>query len=982
MIHKVHKVKKHNYSDSTTRKLSPQFLEDNLETSIAEVHQKVQSPMLNDHRKQKKRKSNLSLSECESSEIVTVDFEKDISDVRTKKKRKREKERNGSRSEEQCNGSEVQNLRLADHAEIKKRKKEKRKKKERDKCTLLRGCDGAFMVDSDLVHKNVHEHDDSKKHKKKKRFSESGAAHDSLLLEKVCLFGEQRKKKHHSRSAESNCVSQICAVEIEAEKKCPKLSGIENKQKNNKISHSCLAENRAISKPKAKTDKEKDCSIALNGDDILGIPANGTTQSVHNSKSVDGKAGKKKKKKKKIRHCSSSAESGDVFECISEKIEQQIQNSAGKAVRQKKKTHHYRSPEGESGIITENPCEGSAILESAAADMETSFKKRKKRKMQCDISLDDTDVLHKSVKKCKKSRVLPSDTHVETNCNVNVENLGKPLKKHKVKCNTGGILQNTAAEHSMATQDTNSAESNAEWNEQAVHNCSQETVKISKKLKRKKESLLKGKSSKRNKISSDVPEHYSDLSSDNIFQVVNTTETVTKPSKILKTQKKKNNSEKQQLVIVSDDNIDNTSAEQPQEESIYFDQDNAKVMQMSKSKLVEVLKDFVPNAEKLTSGTMYHMYKYDLPRLKKFKEEGVPIRQGRFRKEENEQLQKNLNELMELTGIENEWEFFNVPESFDEMIRIKRLKQNNLFCIKLAEGIPRPWKSVYQRAKKVYDPNRYKGKYTEEELKKLNKLHKVYGNRWIKIAKLMDRTDTSVICRARLFKKSLNLGAWSKEEVRTFMKIMENIMKERIKESHHDRTITDSDTKAPNSIFRESLYKNLPWRAIADQMKHRNWLQCRQKWMNILTTKMSGGSIEMKKNNYQYNINLIERLYQSGVDDIGEVDWEELCSAVGDVPPSAIQRRFYYLKYRHVPNWTRKSFGAIVEFLHVHIVPKMEAVLGRKQRKEDIYQPQHHMFQLSKIFSDIEDEDDYIESIHPLEEHIETSVQTPVEETN
>lgn len=55
-------------------------------------------------------------------------------------------------------------------------------------------------------------------------------------------------------------------------------------------------------------------------------------------------------------------------------------------------------------------------------------------------------------------------------------------------------------------------------------------------------------------------------------------------------------------------------------------------------------------------------------------------------------------------------------------------------------------------------------------------------------------------------------------------------MKEKMQESQHDLTITDSDTNAPDSIFRENLYKNLPWCAIAEQMEHRNWLQCRQKW--------------------------------------------------------------------------------------------------------------------------------------------------------
>ncbi|XP_051892998.1 transcription termination factor 1-like [Pristis pectinata] len=971
---------------TTQRKLSSHFPEDNPETSTAEDHHEVQSPKLHGHRKQKKKKYTMSLGECENLETVKVDSEKDLSlfvneDVRPKKKRKREKERNGSRSEGQCDAADVQNLRLTDHTE----KKEKKKKK--DKCVSLGRFDSSVMVDSDLILNNPLVGDDEKeqkKQRKEKHFSRSGAACDSLQLENHKSFGEQRKTKHHSRSVGGDYASQLCALEIREEKQNPKLVGSEVKQENNKNRHSCLAEEGDISKFRVETAKEKDCGVLLKGDDILGIPAQETLQSVQDPKSVDGKGGKKKRK-----HCSDPAESSEVSDYTTVKIIQQIENSVGKAGNQKEKERYSQSAEGGSETITGNPCKEGEILETADIDMDISpkkhKKKKKKKKMQCNTSLNDVEVLQKSVKKCKESGVLPFETVVEKNYCANSDNHEKSLKKHKVKCNASGISQNTAKGHSMTMQETDSAGIVAEQTEQAIHNSStvcQEAVKISKKLKQKKGTLVKCKSSKTKNVRQDGPVHCSALSRENTLQVVFTPETIAKPNKILKTQKKQEKKwQERQHVIVSDDNIDNTSVKQSQEEDMPFGEDAA--IQMSKSKLAELLKDFVPSVEKLTTGTLHSMYKYDLPRFEKFKEEGIPIRQGRFTKEENEQLKKNVKELMELTGIQTEWEFFHVPESFDEMMRIKQLKQNNLFCTKLAEGIPRPWKCVYQRAKKMFDPNRCKGRYTEEELEKLNNLRKIHGNHWIKIAKLMDRSDTSVLNRARLLKKSLKTGVWSKKEVRELMKIMEKIMKERIQELPHDLTMTNSDSNVSDSIFREHLYKNLPWGAIAEQMEHRNWLQCRQKWLGILTAKMSGRTMALKTNCYQNNINLIKRLYLLGVDDIGEVDWEELCSAVGDVPPLAIQRMFYRLKTRYVPNWSRKSFGAVVEFLHDYIIPKMEKVLCTKSQMEDIYQPQQHMFQLSDIFnendnSDAEDEDDENEMIHLLKEQ---SVQTPIKET-
>ncbi|XP_069743189.1 transcription termination factor 1-like [Narcine bancroftii] len=947
MVHDVqHKVKKCKYGDNTKRKISSQFLEDNPETSAVECHQKIQSPMLHGHRTQKRKKCTVSLKDCGSLETVTIDSEKDLSlsvkDARTKKKRKHENKMNGSRSEGQCNGSDVQNLNLGDY-------NEKKNKKRREKCTSLGGYDSSAM--GDLVLKN--QLNDEKKQRKEKHIIGSRAACDSLQQQNIRLFGQQKKKKHYSRPLAGDCVM-----------------GTEDKQKNNKIHHLYMEEKEGIFK--RTTTEEKNCGLELKGDDILGISAKGTLQSMNNSKLLNGERGKMKRK-----HRSISAESGDVYTPL--ETLQPIQNLIGKVGSQKKKKFHSKSGDDDSATITGNPYKESETSESAEVNTETSPKKRKKKKM-CDTTCNETEILPKFEKKYKETKVLPFETVVEKNCSPNLlKNPNQSLKKHKVKCKGSGISQNTAPDHSMTIQNTDTVGNIAEQTEQADHNSSmicQETVKIPKKLK-----------CKRHKKRHYGSVHCSGSSSEDTLQVVVTPESITKPSKNLKTQKKHKKKWKQrQHVIVFDDNIDNTFVERPQEKDMSFSQDTPKVMQISKSQLVEQLKDFDPSVENMTTGTLYNMYKYDLPRFEKFKEEGIPIRKGRFTKNENEQLQKNVKELMELTGIQNEWELFHVPESADEMMRVKQLKQNNLFCIKLAEGIPRPWKSVYQRAKKMYDPNRCKGRYTEEELEKLSHLQMIHGNQWIKIAKLMDRSDASVLSRARLLKKSLNNGAWSKKEVKTLMKIMEQIMKERIQESSHDLTINDSNLNVPDSIMRENLYKKLPWSAIAEQMEHRNWLQCRQKWMNILATKMSGGSMDLKMNSYQNNVNLIKRLYLSGIDDIGEVNWDELCSAVGDVPPITIQRMFYRLKNRYVPNWTRKSFGAIIEFLYDYILPKMEAALDRKGQVEDAHQTQH-IFHLSDIFNDIdnsdtEDENDETEKIHPSKEDIWTSVHTPVRETH
>ena len=69
----------------------------------------------------------------------------------------------------------------------------------------------------------------------------------------------------------------------------------------------------------------------------------------------------------------------------------------------------------------------------------------------------------------------------------------------------------------------------------------------------------------------------------------------------------------------------------------------------------------------------------------------------------------------------------------------------------------------------MYDATNYCGKYSDEEIKKLQKLHEKYGNKWGVIASHMGRSAASVKDRCRLFKQSGNQGK-NKETLNFFKK--------------------------------------------------------------------------------------------------------------------------------------------------------------------------------------------------------------------
>ncbi|XP_043576268.1 transcription termination factor 1-like [Chiloscyllium plagiosum] len=929
---------------------------DNLETVPADTEQNLNHFMSigNSGKKQKKKKdASASLGGCDSSEIHTVDSDQDINNLllvdNCEKEWKHQKnKRRNSKLGNKDDDSDMQNPCKSDLGENKLQGKKKKY------AVALEPCDVSETVLVDDQDLQIFQLPQSNKNKLKKRkkdrnssiFSEECDSSDMQNLQ-LGGNGEKRKKNHLCGSLITEATTHMSSTEMKKEGQHSELMGNQGNQMNKLIHHSYSGET-GVSVSAVKTKQIlQNAGLVENGDN----ERDPHVTAVKTAKEITTK---------ETPHTIRNPELLTKSKCHSHRTEERVRKN------------YCKSAEGSDDLET---C-AEAHLESAISayvgvDTETSTKKckRRKKKMQFeninrDVPPSGSEIPQKPIKQCKISNILSFGNYSADLLGIN----NKSFQKPKLSCNGSENVEKEAKVPSKAVNISGVAAITGEQIEQIVHDSSttcEETVKTSKNYIQKRGRPLGCKNSGRPKK----------LTQDGTTQ---------SPA----TLRRQKNKQPQQRMTELNNNASITTVENFKLEEVPVCQDKAKCSQMDKSKLTELLKDYIPNVEKLTNDTLYSIYKYDLPRFQKFKAEGISIRQGKFTEQENQQLQKNLKELMELTGIRNEWDLLHVPESVEEMLRIRRLKQNNLFCCKLAENIPRPWKCVYQRAKRMYHPHRCKGRYSKEELNKLQRLQMQYGNHWKKIAQFMERSDGSVICRAKTMKNSLKIGPWSKEEERALMNIMEQLMRKKIQEAPYSPMSTVPNSNAFISILREKLYREIPWFAVADKMEHRNWTQCRQKWMNILTTKMSGGVRPIRFHHHQSRINLIKRLYLLNIDDVGDVDWEDLCSAVGDVPPLFVQKMFYKLKVRYVPDWPKKSFGGIVDFLHDQIVPKLEEIIKKKEDQcnfnvsSDSYQSLQHEFKLSDIFDDDDDDDDEkdeIEKIDELEEMIGTSFQSQSE---
>ncbi|XP_023350083.1 transcription termination factor 1 isoform X2 [Sarcophilus harrisii] len=245
---------------------------------------------------------------------------------------------------------------------------------------------------------------------------------------------------------------------------------------------------------------------------------------------------------------------------------------------------------------------------------------------------------------------------------------------------------------------------------------------------------------------------------------------------------------------------------------------------------VKKLQEFIPNVKERAPGTVKRMYRDDLKRFQQFKEQGIPIKFGKFSAKENEQLRENVENFLSLTGIETADKLLHTDRYPEEKYVITDLKRKHQFRCHIGEGIPRPWKLVYYRAKKMFDINNYKGRYSKKDTQKLKKYQSIHGNDWKKIGEMVSRSSLSVALKFSQISNKINHGPWSKAETRRLIKAVEEVILKKLspKEVEDiDSRLQEDSSPESLSILRKQLYKGISWVEVEAKVETRNWMQCK-----------------------------------------------------------------------------------------------------------------------------------------------------------
>ncbi|XP_011409692.2 PREDICTED: cyclin-D-binding Myb-like transcription factor 1 isoform X1 [Amphimedon queenslandica] len=279
--------------------------------------------------------------------------------------------------------------------------------------------------------------------------------------------------------------------------------------------------------------------------------------------------------------------------------------------------------------------------------------------------------------------------------------------------------------------------------------------------------------------------------------------------------------------------------------------------------------------------------------LRELQERCGEWKKGRWSKQEYDILKTNLKSYMKE---------FNIT---DINILLDNADKNIEFYRKIACNIKRPLFVVYRKLLRFFTEENYVGIWTREMNDRLVELHALHGNDWNTIGQIMGIGWATCYDHFRTvnINKKYTEGPWSSEEVDKLCQVMVR-----------EHGIEDCQ-----------LPSNVTWEMISRAVVTRSAMQCRFKWVMLLSWKLKGGEEKWTTSD---DLRLIECLNEDEeLEDEEDIDWERLAAAW----PSARSKYFLRQKWaslkRTVPFSSSKIFRECVLYLVRHRAPALRRQL-------------------------------------------------------
>ena len=240
-------------------------------------------------------------------------------------------------------------------------------------------------------------------------------------------------------------------------------------------------------------------------------------------------------------------------------------------------------------------------------------------------------------------------------------------------------------------------------------------------------------------------------------------------------------------------------------------------------------------------------------------ENGVKYVDGTWTEAELRILNANIKRFTEVNNISDFREFYK---------KVSAIKPEKMY-FELAENIYRPIRQIKVKVESLY-PESYivseRKEFSEEEIKKLFDLQKMYGSSWKVIAKEMGRKPSSVkakFAKCKMFYEEGGLSGpsklnhFTKEEDEKLFKIVDRISK--------------------------SSPDNINWTAVSKGMGTRTGNACRQRWLTFHKNEEKFPKpVSLKRPAWLGKTidSVVDVLIKSDINDRASIDWNAVAKEI------------------------------------------------------------------------------------------------------